>query len=233
MAKRDLQTLADLVEDIVDKDRADTTFDTFVQNMLVLTLQDIIAKVPHARWLLEEHSITLVADQQYVTLPSDVDIDGIVSMRDDSNNRKVSRISATEADMIDPGRDLGGPVLLWWFQRIAGADRIYFVPTPDATDSLTLISGEIITDPSAAQTSALPAKYEWVQMAGAISKIATRLGPSVDGRFYDDQYKEGLAVILRDANSAPGESDVMASHRPRTSAGTHGASFPANFDVSP
>lgn len=234
MAKRTLAQMADLVEDIVDKSQSDTTFDTFVQNMLVLTLQEIIAEVPWARWLKEEHSITLTADQQYVTMPSDLDIDAIASLRDDTNNRKVERVSDGIPDIVDPGRDLSGSVLLWWFQRVGGADRLYFLPKPDAADSLTLVAGEIITDPTSAQTTALPAKYENVWLAKTMPKVWSRVDPNQNVDFWILSGERGMDVIRRDANSSPGDNAVVFSHRPGIGVPfTHGTTFPADFDVSP
>ena len=234
MAKRSLEAMADLIEDMVDKSQSDSTFDGFVQNMLVLTLQEIISEVPYARWLLEEHSITLTADQQYVTAPTDMDIDAIVTLRDDTNNTRTMRITPDIADAIDPGRDLSGPAILWWTQRVGGADRIYFINKPDATDSLTLISGEIITDPTSAQTTALPAKYEWVWIAMTMPKIWERLDATHDTRKWEKTGIRGMTVITRDANSLPAGSEVIVSHRPGQGDHlVHGASFPSNFDVSP
>jgi len=234
MAKRTWGALADLVEDMVDKARADTTFDTFVQAMLSVTLQEIITEVPYARWLYEEHSITLTASQQHVTLPSDLDIDTIVSMRDNTNNRRVIRITAEMADRIDPGRDQSGNVFLWWFQRVGGADRLYFYPTPDATDSLTLIAGELITDPAAGASSALPAKYESTLIYGTLVKVWERLDPDHNATKWERLYANGLNRIKYDANSSPGDGVMFASHRPlRTDVGVVGPSFPTNFDITP
>jgi len=231
MAKRSLETLADLIEDRVDKDRADVTFDTFVQAMLNMTLQEIISEVPWARWLLEEHSISLTADQQFVTMPADLDIDAIVSMRDDTNNRKVIRINPHDADRVDPGRDLSGEVVLWWFQRVGGADRLYFLPTPEATDSLTLFAGELITDPTSAQTTALPAKYEWIWMEGAMAKLSPRV--EIDIAIHRALFEKGLKLIKRDANMLPDGSEILVGHRPRIGVGITGPRFPTNFDILP
>lgn len=232
MAKRTLGALADLIEDRVDKPREDATFNTFVENMLVLTLQEIIAEVPYARWLFEEHSITQVADQQYVVLPSTLDIDAIVSMRDDTNNRKVTRISAEDADRIDPGRDLSGKSIFWWFQRVGGEDRLYFLFKPDATDSLTLISGELITDPTSNQTTVLPAKYESWWMEGAMAKLHPRI--EVDVTVHRSIFNHGLSVIKKHANSDPGSTTGLLSHRRRVgTTGVQGLSFPSNFDILP
>lgn len=233
MARRTLAAMADLIEDMVDKPRADTTFDNFCQDMLVVTLQEIISQVPHARWLLEEFSITATAATQFVAVPTDFDPEGVISLRDNTNNRQTVRISPDEADLIDPGRDLTGDVLFWWFQRVGGADRLYFLPRPDAADSLSLICGEVITDPTSAQTTALPAKYEWVWLHGALIKVWERLDPEHDTSIHQNLYKSGMDVILRDANKAPGASDSLAYHRPRHESGIRGPSFPADYDILP
>lgn len=234
MAKRTWGALADVIEDLVDKDQADSTFDTFVQTMLSMTLQEIISHVPHARWLLEEHSITLTASQQYVTMPADLDLDAIVSLRDNTNNKRGIKIDAAAADLIDPGRDLTGDVVFWWFQRVGGVDRLYFIPQPDAADSLSLIGGEIITDPAAGASSALPAKYEWVLIAGTLVKVWERVDPEHNTAKWESIYQRGLGVILNDANDSPGASEVLSSHRPNLVASSpHGPSFPADYDVLP
>jgi len=232
MAKRTLQALADLIEDRVDKSRDDVTFNTFVEDMLNLTLQEIISEIPQARWLLEEHSITLTADQQFVTLPSDMDLEGIRTLRDDTNNRQVTRVDPDDGDRIDPGRDLTGTVLIWWFQRIAGVDRMYFLPRPAEGDALTMISGELITDPTSAQTTVLPAKYESWWIEGAMAKLSPRIDVNVE--LHRALFDRGLVIMKKDSNTNPGSKVVMASHRRRLgSTGVDGARFPSNFDVLP
>lgn len=233
MAKRTLAQMADYIEDLVDKDRADVTFNTFVEDSLNFTLQEIISEVPHARWLLEEISITLVASQQFVVMDSDVDIDAVISMRDNTNNRKTQRITPEDSDHIDPGRDLTGEAILWWFQRVGGADRLYFIHRPDATDSLSLITGEIITDPTSGQTTALPAKYEWIWIAMTMPQIWERLDPAHDISKWERKIARGMARIIKDANRTPGAPNVLASHRPTLNSGIVGPSFPSNFDVLP
>lgn len=233
MAKRTLSQIADICIDRVDESRADSSFRTFCEAQAVLTLQEIISEVPWARWLLEEHSITLTASQQYVTMPSDMDIDAIISLRDTTNNKRTIRISPDDADKIDPGRDLAGDALLWWFQRVGGADRLYFLPQPDGADSLTMISGEIITDPTTNQTTALPAKYESGWVDGTLVKVWERVEPNFDSSVIYSRFLKFLEKVRRDANSAPYESSAMVSHRPIHGLSPFGANFPSNFDVLP
>ena len=128
--------MALLICDRTDKDRLDTTFVTFCENMLVLTLQEIIAQVPYARWLENEATLNLVAGTQYVAIPSDMDIDNIISFRDETNNFTSTRIAPEDADLIDPGRFLTGREFLWWHQVVGGADRLYFLNRPDTTHNL-------------------------------------------------------------------------------------------------
>ncbi len=230
-AKRTLNQMANLLIDRVDKDREDTTFVTFAEDMLKVTLQEIISEVPQARWLMEENSITLVASQQYVVLPTDVDIDNIKSLRDDSNETPLFRIDASEADMIDPGRSLTGDALLWWYQVVGGEERMYFLHQPDTADTLYLISGEIITDPASGATCVLPAKYEWIWMEKTLPKIWERVNSGHDVSQHVLMGEKGMKIIKRDAVSLPGGAESLASHRPRLTTGVEGARFPSNFDV--
>lgn len=232
MAKRTLAQVAQSIARRVDKDVNDATFQTFVEEQLKFTLNEIISEVPHAKWLLEENTITTTSAQQYVTLPTDADIDAIVSMRDESNQRRVRRISAEDADKIDPGRDLTGDEILWWYQKVGGADRIYFINRPDSVDTLLLISGELITDPTSNQTTVLPAKYEWIWADGAMRKLYPRI-QDLDFAGLDRSFQKGMAIITRDANNASSQDDALASHRPGHTSGVSGASFPADYDITP
>ena len=100
-------------------------------------------------------------------------------------------------------------------------------------DTLKLIFGNIITDPATGDTSALPAKYERWWMEGAMEKLFPRI-QSIDPNYHRTIFEDGLnKIIKRDANSTPGDSSTLASHRPMQSSGVDGPSFPANFDVLP
>ena len=223
--------MALLITKRVDKNTSDTTFITFVEDMLKVTLQEIISFCPYARWLLDEDSLTTTSGQQYVSLPSDMDIDSLVLLRDETNNRPLVRIDPSTGDAIDPGRDLTGDEILWWPQTVAGADRIYFLHRPDSVDTLKAIFGNIVTDPASGATSALPAKYEYGWIEGTIPKLSPRI-KGIDVSMHERKFQDFLKNrVQRDADSSPGESNVMISHRPRNGAGVHGPSFPADFDI--
>lgn len=231
MAKRTLNQMALLISKRVDKNTSDSVFISFVEDMLTLTLQEIIAKVPHARWLMDEDSLTTTAGQQYVTLPADMDIDAFVTMRDETNNRPVIRIDPVKADNVDPGRDLTGDEILFWFQRVGTEDRIYFLHRPDSIDTLKLVFGNVITDPTTSQTCALPGKYEWGWIEGTLPKLSPRI-KGIDVLKHEAKFKDFLEnVVMRDANNSPGESNVMISHRPFNGAGPNGPVFPADFNI--
>jgi len=232
MAKRTLNALALLITKRVDKNTSDSIFVTFVEDMLTLTLQEIIAAVPHARWLRDEDSLTTVASQQYVAIPADMDVDAIASLRDEATNRPLVKISPEKADQIDPGRDLTGDEILWWPERVGTADRIYFLHRPDSIDTIKAVFGNIVTDPTTGQTSALPAKYEYGWIEGTLPKLSPRI-KGIDVQLHEAKFKDFLEnVVKRDANSTQGESNVMISHRPGHGSGTTGPSFPADFDIS-
>lgn len=240
MAKRTLGTIANLIIDLVDKDTADSTFKTFVENMLVLTLQEINAEVPWARWLEDEASLTAtVSGTQYIVAPTDIDIDSLMSIRDETNNRKIRRISREEADLIDPGRDLAGDEILWWYQRVettspAYEDRIYFLYRPDSADTLKAMFGTLVPVPTTASTSVLPEKYEPYWIHGALAKVWQRLDPENISiiNLNQNNFNRGISVIKRDANQSPGESNALHGHRPQADSGVAGANWPANFDIS-
>lgn len=231
MAKRTLNAIALLITKRVDKSSSDTQFITFVEDMLTLTLQEIISVVPHARWLLDEDSVTTAASTQYVAIPSDMDIDAIISARDETNNRPLIRIAPEDADSIDPGRDLTGDEIVYWFQRVAGVDRLYFLAQPDSVDTLKFIFGNTVTDPTTSQTTALPAKYEYGWIEGTMPKLAPRI-QGLDVRLHQANFEKFLDVVKRDANTAPSESQIMASHRPSDVKSTVGPSWPADFDIT-
>lgn len=242
MAKRTYSQKADLICGRVDKDPNDTTFKNFVIDCLVLTLQEIIAQVPYARWLLDEDSLTTASGTQYVAVPSDMDIDNIVSLRDETNNYQAVRITPQEADMIDPGRDMTGLQWMWWFQRVGAEDRIYFINRPDAVRTIKAIFGNIITDPTSAQTSALPAKYESIEIDGALIKVWERIDPDYNTdriqRRYEGGYSEagepsGLCRIVHDARKASGQADSLYGHRPSTGGRPFGPSWPADYNILP
>lgn len=236
MARKTIAAIADLIEHMVDKDTADTAFDSFVQEMINLSIQEIISQVPHARWLLDEDSVSTTSGTNYVTLPTDMDIDMFRTMRDETGNRKVRRISPEDADMIDPGRDLTGDEILWWHQRVGGTDRIYFLYEPDSTDTLKLIFGNLVDDMASGSTCPVPAKYEWVIINMTLLKIKPRVGrPDLfDWPLIASLADRGLQTIIRDANKSPGQFEALASHRPRRTRDDNlGAQWPSNFDVTP
>ena len=240
MARRTLAAMADSIEDRFDKDRTDTTFDAFVQDMLILTLQEINTYVPWSRWLMDEVSLTAtVSGTQYISMPADLDLESLISITDRATtNRKVRRISPMDADEIDPGRDMTGDEILWWYQRVETMggfeDRIYFLNQPDSVDTLSAIFGVIIPQPTANQTAVLPEKYEPIWMDGAMEKVWDRIDPGHPNKsIHRNNFKIGLEIIKRDANRAAGESTALASHRPRQGAGIQGASFPSNYDITP
>lgn len=241
MAKRTLNALADFIEDRCDKDQADVTFDSYVKDCLNLTFQEMASHVPWAIWLLDEVSLTATTSGvQYVVMPSDMDIDSLISITDRVNNRKVRRITPQEADLIDPGRDLAGDEILWWYQRVettspAFEDRIYFLGKPDSADTLSAIFGTIPPTVSTGSSSfILPEKYEYILIEGTLEKVWDRLDPDNASRSdrHRTRFEGGLAIIIRDANS-PKEESGLHGHRPlRNVSGINGASFPSNFDVS-
>lgn len=248
MAKRTYQDKAYLVIDRCDKDRNDTTFYNFVLDCLKLTLQEIITAVPYALWLQNEVSLSTTASQQFVDITSSgIDPDNIVDIRDETNNFKSRRISPEEASEIDPGRDLSGNEFLWWAQTVIVTNvpktRIYFINCPDSVDTLKVICGAPVTDPIASETSVLPAKYENIEIDGALSKAWDRIDP--DGPMADKYYRRflggyneageatGICAIIRDAKKLRGQQDSLASHRPNTSTSDFGPRFPSNFDINP
>ena len=242
MAKRTIGAIADLIEDRVDKDRADTTFDQFVIDMLNLTLQEMSAEVPHSRWLMDETTLTAtVSGTQYIVMPTDLDIDSLISMRDPTNsNRKIVRIDAQDSDLIDPGRDLTGDEIFWWYQRVETTgttfeDRIYFLNRPDSADTLTAIFGILVpTGLTGTSTAVLPEKYEPILMEGTLVKVWERLDPENTNMItlHKSAFERGLLLIEKDADSTPGASSNLAYHRPfRSGLSVTGAAFPANYDV--
>lgn len=251
MAKRTYQAKAYLICDRCDKSRNDTTFYNFVLDSLRLTLQEIITAVPYAIWLQNEVSLTTVAAQQYVDITSSgIDPDNIVDIRDETNNFQSRRISPEEAGLIDPGRDLTGNEFLWWIQTVwAGTPtateqtRIYFINKPDSVDTLKVICGRKNDDPAATETSVLPAKYESIEIDGALSKVWERIDPDSQ---LSDKYTQrfmggynaggeasGMVAIIRDAKKTRGQMDSLVSHRPRSGGTDFGPRFPADFDINP
>lgn len=251
MAKRTYLQKAYLIIDRCDKDRNDTTFKSFVIDCLKLALQEIIAMVPYARWLMDEVTLTTAASTQYVDITSSgIDPDSIVDIRDETNNFQSRRISPEEASLIDPGRDLTGDEFLWWIQTVwAGTPtaseqtRIYFLNKPDSTDTLKVICGKPVTDPAESETSVLPAKYEAIEIDGALSKVWERIDSEsgLSDKYYQrfiGGYNEsgeptGVALIIRDARKSPGQQDSLAYHRPRLGSGDFGTRFPADYDINP
>lgn len=251
MAKRTYQAKAYLICDRCDKSRTDTTFYNFVLDCLYLTLQEIITAVPYARWLMNEVSLSTTSGTQYVDITSSgIDPDNIVDIRDETNNFQSRRITPEEAGLIDPGRDLSGDEFLWWIQTVwagspteAEQTRIYFINKPDSTDTLKVICGKPATDPTAATTSVLPAKYEAIEIDGALSKVWERIDPMSGmsdkymqrflGGYNDAGEATGICAIIRDAKKARGQMDSLATHRPRTGGTDFGPRFPANFDINP
>lgn len=242
MAKRTYTQKAAIICGRVDKDVNDSTFVAFVVDCLVLTLQEIISTVPYARWLMDEDSITLTSGTQYVAVPADCDIDNIVDIRDETNNFSSRRITPQEASLIDPGRDLTGQEFLWWFQRVGTDDRIYFLNRPDSTHALKMIFGNIVTDPIASATSALPAKYEPIEIDGALIKVWERIDPDhntdriqarFQGGFNEAGEATGLCRVVMDAKNGIASSDSLYGHRPRSGGRPFGPSFPSDYDINP
>lgn len=239
MAKRSLNTLADHIEDRIDRSQSDTTLDTFVKDCLNLTMQEMASYFPWMKWLMDEVSLTAtVSGTQYIVMPSDLDIDSFISITDRTNNRKVRRISPQEADEIDPGRDLTGDEIVWWYQRVettspAFEDRIYFLHRPDSADTLSAIFGTLPPTVSTGTASfILPEKYEWILIEGSLSKVWDRLDPDNPSRkaVHESAYQRGIEILKRDANQINEETN-MYSHRPRTNSGISGPSFPADYNV--
>ena len=241
MAKRTIGAIADLIEDRLDKDRADVTFDTFVFDMLNLTLQEMSSYVPYARWLMDEVSLTAtVSGTQYIVMPTDMDIDSLIYIRDTTTNKRVRRVSPMEAETIDPGRDLTGDEMVWWYQRVETTsppfeDRIYFLDRPDSADTLTAIFGILVPVASTAATQLiLPEKYEWILMEGAMAKIRERMDSENIAliQMHEANYKRGIKLLILDADNQPSHDIVMASHRPVYGSGISGASFPSDYDIT-
>lgn len=219
--------------DMVDKDRNDSTFKTFCESMLDLSFQEIASEVPYARWLLDEADVTTTASQQFVSIPSDMDIDALVGARVAGDDRFLHRISPKDADRIDPGRDLTGEEILYWFQRVGGVDRLYFLHKPDSVDTVTFIFGNTVDDPASAASYPLPAKYESTLIHLALIKVWERIDPTHDTSKHERMAQAGMARIYKDANSAPDQNDELTSHRPRMGSGISGPRFPSNFDTLP
>ena len=239
-----------MICDRCDKSRSDTTFVNFVLDCLYLTLQEIITAVPYARWLMDEVSLTVTSGQQYIDITaSGIDPDNIVDVRDETNNFQSRRITPEEAGLIDPGRDLTGLEFLWWIQTVwagsptAETTRIYFLNRPDAAGTLKVICGRPNADPTSTTSSVLPAKYEAIELDGALSKVWERIDPNNGmaekyiqrflGGYIDGGEPTGMVAIIRDAKKARGQQDSLASHRPRTGTSDFGPRFPADFNILP
>lgn len=216
MAKRTLSAIANVLLDRIDKSRDDTTLKTFVEDQLVITLQEIIASVPYARWLLDEDTVTTTASTQSSAIPTDLDIDNVVTVRNETKDWVVVRSSLEAIDMIDPGRDFSGSPRLWWFQRVAGSDLLYWWPRPSVGETIKLIFGNLVTDQTSGNSGVLPAKYEGTWIDLALPKVYERINPSFDtsailarGRGSIDPVTgsaTGLAAIILDAQKARGET---------------------------
>ena len=247
MAKRTYGAKANLIIDRCDKSRDDTTFKNFVLDCLYLTLQEIIMAVPYARWLMDEVSLTVTSGQQYIDITaSGIDPDNIVDIRDETNNFQSRRITPEEAGLIDPGRDSTGLEFLWWVQTVWAATettRIYFLDRPDAAGTLKVICGRPNADPTSTTSSVLPAKYESVEIDGALAKVWERIDPNSPlsdkyyqrflGGYTDGGEPTGMVAIIMDAKKARGQQDALASHRPHQGGSDFGPRFPANFDINP
>lgn len=228
--------------DRLDKDRSDTTFVSFCENMLVLTLQEIIAQVPYADWLTDEQSVLTVAGQQWSTSPTSMDIDNVVTIRNETNNIQLRRITPEEADLIDPRRALQGLPNLWWHQIVGGADRLYWMPQPDVIYTHKMILSDLVTDPTTGQSCVLPAKYESIWMDGALIKTWERIDSDYDTSKIEIRYRggyneagepSGVCRIIHDAKNKRGENSTMASHRPNRGNPDFAPRFPAEFDITP
>ena len=242
MAKRTLNAVAKLIADRMDISRDDVSAITFIENMLVVTLQEIVATVPYAQWLLDQDTISTVASQPYATLTADLDIDSIINIIDTTNNYALTKITPEEANLLDPGRDLTGYPRMWWHQIVstgAGSDRIYFEPIPDAVYTLTAMFGNLVDDIASTGTSALPAKYEGIWMDLTIAKVYERFNPEFDtsrieargqGGFNSAGEPTGLARIIWDAKRAR-PSGSLADHRPNKAGLLEMPSFPADYNI--
>src|SRR3990167_6311138 len=215
MAKRTLSAVANVLLDRIDKSRDDSTLKTFVEDQFVITLQEIIATVPYARWLLDEDTVTTTASTQSSAIPTDLDIDNVVTVRNETKDWVVVRSSLEAIDMIDPGRDFVGSPRLWWFQRVAGSDLLYWWPRPSAAETIRLIFGNLVTDQTTGNSGVLPAKYEGTWIDLTLPKVWERINPSFDTQVILARARggvdpitgaaSGLAAIILDAQKARGE----------------------------
>lgn len=234
MAKRTVSAIGDIIIDRVDKDKNDSVFKSFVTDQVLLTFQEIVAAVPNARWLLDSDTLTLVANQQYVEMTSDWDIDSVASLRYGANLRAIRRITREEADMLDPGRTLSGVPDLWWYQEDLSTTvkpRIYFIPKPSAAGTVTVTFGNLVDDVLTSATLRLPAKYESTLIDLTLLKVWERIDPFKDVSLIASRGMNGLEIIKRDVRRNPGGNDSLAFHRPHWDSGIRGASFPGDYDI--
>lgn len=242
MAKRTLNQIALLLIDRVDKSRTDATLVSYCESMVAITLQEILAQVTYAEWLGDEQSVVTAASTQYSATPATLDVDNIVSVRNETNNIDLLRITPEDADRIDPKRTLQGLPYMWWHEIVGGVDRLYWMPQPDAIYTHKIICSDLVTDPTTGQTTVFPAKYESILMDGALVKIWERLDPDHDTSKIQARYEGGynqageafgVCRIIKDAKNKRGENSVMTSHRPTRSTPDFAPRFPSDFDITP
>lgn len=126
------------------------------------------------------------------------------------------------------------------YNAVAG-DVYYDNVSINIAKILKVICAAKVTDPLEAETSVLPAKYESIEIDGALSKVWERLdaeSPMSDkyqvrflGGYTQGGEPTGLCRVVQDARKSSGESDALYGHRPTTGGRPFGPSWPADYNI--
>jgi len=174
-------------------------------------IKDISGRNQHWVWLEKTSTFPTVAAQMTYDLPTDIDGNKILSLKQETTPAKLIYINQRRLDELeaDPTTSSGNPL---YYTLWAGDVRLW--PVPSAAITMYLRYLKVITElsDSASSTTDIPTKWDEVVLDG-MKVHAFRMFPSWgDSLRQKAVYENGIILMKRDNDALIDEDGISEPH---------------------
>ncbi len=226
----------DLISDITDKfDDASAGATTTIRRLVAPTLWDIYRR---AKWKFarKETTVATVASTESYTLASDYEFGSMVSVVNDTANRRVSYISDDDFDRIFPdGSASGSPTWYRLWNVSSNIQQISFYPIPSAVETITYkyyrkptivdLSTDTTNDTA---TPDLPQQYRELIVLGVLIELFKK-DESQLASVHEAKYENMLTRMKAQYADEPDELHILRSLEDSNGSQLPSVQFPTNY----
>jgi len=189
----------------------DTNLRTIILDWLNRVLKDIGSRERHWYWLEKTATFATVANQMTYDLPSDINGQRVISVRQKDTPAKLIYVPQRELDILEPKPDsyTGNPL---YYTLYANDIRLFPVPSDAYTMYLRYMKTIIALTDSASSTTDIPPMFDEVILNG-VKVHAYKYFPQW-GNFEVARrdYEGGIINMKRDNDCQPDDDQISAVH---------------------